>query len=56
MRAGKDEAFRVLGKESLIANRNHHKTLRRELERVSELCRALGHEPRLPFLPPDDKT
>jgi len=39
---GRDEAFKALGREALVRNRNHHKVLRRELERVEALCRALG--------------
>jgi len=38
----RDEAFKVLGREALVKNRNHHKVLKRELERVEALCRALG--------------
>jgi len=44
----KDAAFRLLGKGSLVANRNQHKALRRELERIEALCRAVGH-PTTPF-------
>ena len=39
---GRDEAFRVLGRESLVRNRNHHKALRREVEKVDALLKALG--------------
>jgi DNA-binding NtrC family response regulator len=39
---GRDEAFKALGREALVRNRNHHKVLKRELERVEALCRALG--------------
>lgn len=45
---GKDEAFRLLGRESLVANRNHHKTLRRELEKVKLLYETLK-QPGMPF-------
>ncbi|XXX76119.1 sigma 54-interacting transcriptional regulator [Sorangium sp. So ce134] len=38
----KETAFRLLGKENLVANRNHHKPFRRELEKAAALCRALG--------------
>ncbi len=38
----RDAAFKALGREALVRNRNHHKVLRRELERVEALCRALG--------------
>ncbi len=40
-----DRAFRVLGHEALIKHRNHHKVLRRELSRVSELYAELGLRP-----------
>jgi DNA-binding NtrC family response regulator len=45
----RDAAFRLLGRERLLAGRNHHKVLKRELERVEALCAALGHKGRLPF-------
>lgn len=38
----RDRAFALLGKDRLAKARNHHKVLRRELERVEELCRKLG--------------
>jgi DNA-binding NtrC family response regulator len=38
----REAAFKLLGKGSLVANRNHHKALRRDAERVEALCRALG--------------
>jgi DNA-binding NtrC family response regulator len=42
-RAGdRDGAFRMFAQEHLLKNRNHHRVLRRELERVRELSRALG--------------
>ncbi|MFY0580477.1 sigma-54-dependent transcriptional regulator [Cystobacter fuscus] len=41
---GRDEAFRVLGRESLLRNRNHHKALRREVEKVDALLKTLGEE------------
>jgi DNA-binding NtrC family response regulator len=44
----RDEAFHLLGKESLAKGRNHHKVFRREFDRVEEFCRALG-ERRVPF-------
>ncbi|MBU8899288.1 sigma-54-dependent Fis family transcriptional regulator [Corallococcus sp. H22C18031201] len=46
---GRDEAFRLLGRESLVKNRNHHKALKRELEKVDALYKALG-EDSSPFL------
>jgi len=39
---GKDEAFRLVGREALVKTRNHHKALRRELEKVSLLCQEVG--------------
>jgi hypothetical protein len=41
-RLGRDEAFRLFGRESLIKSRNHHRTLRREIERLEALYKALG--------------
>jgi hypothetical protein len=41
---GRDAAFRLLGKGAQVQARNHHKMLRRELEKVDALCRALGEE------------
>lgn len=40
----REEAFRVLGKEAMVTSRNHHKVLRREMDRLDALCRALGEE------------
>jgi hypothetical protein len=34
----------LLGQEPLLKNRNHHRTLRRELSRVRELLRLLGDD------------
>jgi DNA-binding NtrC family response regulator len=45
----RDVAFRLLGKAQQVQARNHHKMLRRELEKVSELCKALGDEGASPF-------
>ena len=39
-RYGIEEAFRVLGRESLIVGRNHHKVMKRELDRVRTRCMA----------------
>lgn len=39
---GREEAFRLFGKERLVRNRNHHKTLRREMQKVDALLRAIG--------------
>ena len=41
---GREEAFKLLGRESLVKNRNHHKALKRELERVDALYKALGED------------
>jgi hypothetical protein len=38
----RDRVFEQLGKGALVKGRNHHKVLRREIERVEELCRALS--------------
>jgi DNA-binding NtrC family response regulator len=45
----RDEAFKLLGREKLLVGRNHHKVLKRELERVEALCAALGQEEEFPF-------
>jgi DNA-binding NtrC family response regulator len=45
----KEEAFRLLGKEALVQNRNQQKTLKREMDRVEALCHALGEDKRNPF-------
>jgi DNA-binding NtrC family response regulator len=45
----RDQAFRLLGREKLLAGRNHHRVFKRELERVEALCAALGHKEQLPF-------
>lgn len=40
---GRDEAFRALGEGTLVDNRNHHRVLRREVERLQALKdRVLG--------------
>jgi DNA-binding NtrC family response regulator len=41
-RGSRDEAFALLGQQPMIKNRNHHRALRRELERVRELARTIG--------------
>jgi transcriptional regulator with AAA-type ATPase domain len=38
---GREEAFRLVGRENLLRNRNHHKVLKRELEKVESLYREL---------------
>ena len=40
----RDEAFTLLGQAPLLKNRNHHRTLRRELARVREILELLGGE------------
>jgi DNA-binding NtrC family response regulator len=45
----RDKAFRLLGREKLVSNRNHHKMLKRELEKVESLCVALGRRDQFPF-------
>lgn len=45
----KDEAYRLLGKEALLVNRNHHKPFRREIEKVQALYEALGEGERFPY-------
>jgi Sigma-54 interaction domain len=41
---GRDEGFALLGQQSLLKGRNHHRALRRSLERVRELWNAVGGE------------
>jgi DNA-binding NtrC family response regulator len=41
----RDDAFRLLGHGNLVKSRNHHKVLKRELERVRELLVVLGEDP-----------
>jgi hypothetical protein len=41
-RRGRDEAFMLLGQQQLIKNRNHHRALRREIDRVRELLRIVA--------------
>ncbi len=41
-RLGRDEAFRLFGREGLIKSRNHYRMLRREVERLETLYKALG--------------
>jgi DNA-binding NtrC family response regulator len=42
---GREEAMRLLGMDAAMKNRNHHRILRRELERVEALYKVLGAEP-----------
>jgi DNA-binding NtrC family response regulator len=48
-RLGIEEAFRRFGREKLVANRNHHRALKRELEKLEALAQALGLEGGMPF-------
>ncbi|EYF06485.1 sigma-54-dependent transcriptional regulator [Chondromyces apiculatus] len=43
-RGDRDAAFVLLGQGHLLKNRNHHRTLKRELDRVRELMRSVGGE------------
>ncbi|MDI3287798.1 sigma 54-interacting transcriptional regulator [Polyangium sp. 15x6] len=40
----RESAFRMLGKAQQVQSRNHHKMLRRELEKVDALCKAIREE------------
>jgi DNA-binding NtrC family response regulator len=42
---GREEAMRLFGLDAAVKNRNPHRILRRELERVQALYEALGTEP-----------
>jgi hypothetical protein len=44
-RHGREEAFRLVGRENLVRNRNHHKTLRRALDQVEALLQVVGEMP-----------
>lgn len=52
----RDAAFRMLGKTQQVQNRNHHKMLRREIDRVDALCKAIGEDAKhlFPKLSEDD--
>jgi DNA-binding NtrC family response regulator len=39
---GREEAFRLLGRESLVKSRNHLKALRQELKKVEAFCQEVG--------------
>lgn len=41
---GRDEAFRLLGQDQLMKNRNHHRAYRREIEKVREVVKIVGGE------------
>ncbi|MGA2450617.1 MAG: sigma 54-interacting transcriptional regulator [Polyangiaceae bacterium] len=45
---GREETFALFGRDKLAKSRNHHKVLRREMDRVERFCRAIG-ESRIPF-------
>lgn len=45
----RDAAFRLLGKAHQVQSRNHHKLLRRDLEKVDAMCKALGDTGVSPF-------
>jgi DNA-binding NtrC family response regulator len=45
----REQAFRMLGKAQQVQNRNHHKMLRREIDRVEALCKVVGEEGKRPF-------
>ncbi|WP_437941107.1 sigma-54-dependent transcriptional regulator [Sorangium sp. So ce341] len=45
----KEAAFRLFGRDGLVAHRNHHKVFRREVERVAALCREIGWSGDPPF-------
>ncbi len=49
-----EEAFRLFGHETLVKGRNHHRVLRREMDKVAELCRAIGENPET--LPGEEPT
>lgn len=42
MAGGREQAVEWLGKKHLLGNRNHHRLLRREWERMKAFCQALG--------------
>lgn len=46
----REQAFRLFEREHLLTGRNHHRALKRELERAQQLVHALGLEPLAPDL------
>jgi len=40
----REQAVRMPGKGQQVQNRNHHKMLRREIDRIHALCKAVGEE------------
>src|SRR5262249_11606955 len=52
----REEAFRALNKDVMVQNRNHTKTLRRELDKLASLCAAFGvKSPFEKLVDPDEK-
>ncbi|XXT14618.1 sigma 54-interacting transcriptional regulator [Sorangium sp. So ce429] len=45
----KEAALRLLGRESVVSYRNHHKAFKREIDKVAALCRAIGRDGSSPF-------
>lgn len=45
----REEAFRLFGREKLVASRNHQKVFKKELERVENLCSIIGGNSNFPF-------
>jgi DNA-binding NtrC family response regulator len=45
----REAAFRLLGREAIVAHRNHHKVFKRELERIAALCQEIGFTGEPPF-------
>ena len=39
---GREEAFRVVGREILVKNRNHQKALKHEVKKAEALCKEVG--------------
>lgn len=40
----REHAFRMLGRGQQVQNRNHHKMLRREIDRIEALCHVVGED------------
>ena len=53
---GRDEAFRALGRADLLKGRNHHRVLRRELDRARALLAALEERATAGGGAPDEGT
>lgn len=58
MGGNREEAFRLFNREKLVANRNHQKVFKRELDRVEALCNSIGRSGDFPFarIADDDGT